>query len=82
LLDIKKFVLIVSVKFSETFLISFHSRTVHSGIIKIFIVQLNATLDYSGLKLPLKFTLKCSYMFRLTNNHQELTAVRGMAVSS
>jgi hypothetical protein len=33
-------------------------------------VQLNAQLDHSRLKLTLKFTLKCSYMFRLTNHHQ------------
>jgi len=33
-------------------------------------IQLNAPLDYSRLKLTLKFTLKCSYMFRLTNHRQ------------
>jgi len=48
----------------------FHSRTVHPDIIKFFIIQLNAPLDYSRLKLTLKFTLKCSYMLRLTNHHQ------------
>jgi hypothetical protein len=48
----------------------FHSRTVHLDIIKCFIIQLNAQLDYSRLKLTLKFTLKCSYMFWLTNDRQ------------
>ena len=33
-------------------------------------IQLNAQLGYSRLKLTLKFTLKCSYMFQLTNHHQ------------
>ena len=29
-----------------------------------------AQLGYSRLKFTLKFTLKCSYMFRLANHHQ------------
>ena len=33
-------------------------------------IQLNAQLYYSRLKLTLKFILKCSCMFRLTNHHQ------------
>jgi len=33
-------------------------------------IQLNAQLGYSRLRLTLKFTLKYSYMFRLTNHHQ------------
>jgi hypothetical protein len=37
---------------------------------QVFFTQLNVTLDYSSLKLTLEFTLKCFYMFRLTNDHQ------------
>jgi uncharacterized protein YdhG (YjbR/CyaY superfamily) len=48
-----------------------HSRTVHPDTTKSLIfIQLNAQLDYSKLKRTLKFTIKCSYMFRLTNHHQ------------
>ena len=35
-----------------------------------YFIQLNAQLSYSRLKLILKFTLKYSYMFQLTNHHQ------------
>jgi len=38
-----------------------------SNIIKFFIYPTECT---TGLKLTLKFTLKCSYMFRLTNRYQ------------
>ena len=38
-----------------------------------YFIQLNAQLAYSRLKLALKFTLKCSYMFRLTFWHRSFT---------
>jgi len=39
---------------------------------RLLFTQLNAQLDCSRkmLKLTLKFTLKCSYMFRFNNHHQ------------
>ena len=41
-------------------------------IISSLFIQLNAQLDCSRkmLKLTLKFTLKCSYMFRFNNHFQ------------
>ena len=41
----------------------FHSRTMHPDIIESFIYTTECTNR-------LKFALKCSYMFRLTNHHQ------------
>jgi len=41
----------------------FHSRTVHPDIIKSFIYPTECTIT-------LKCTLKCSYVFRLTNHDQ------------
>jgi len=40
---------------------------------RLLFIQLNAQLDYSRkmLNLTLKFTLKCSYMFRFNNHLQE-----------
>jgi hypothetical protein len=56
---------------SKKLLFDFHSHNVHPDIIKfILFIQPNAPLDYSRLKRTLEFTLKCSYMFRLTNHHQ------------
>jgi len=48
-----------------------HSFTVHLDIITFLFVQQNAQLDCSRkmLKLSLKVTLKCSYMFRFNNHH-------------
>jgi len=39
---------------------------------RLLFIQLNVQLDCSKkmLKLTLKFTLKCSYMFRFNNHHQ------------
>ena len=36
----------------------------------LLFIQRNAPPDYSRLNLTLKFTLKFSYMFQLTNHHQ------------
>ena len=48
-------------------IINFHIRTMHPDIIKFFIHPAECRkLDYSKLK----FTLKCSCMFRLTNHRQ------------
>jgi hypothetical protein len=46
---------------------NFYSRAVHPDIIKFLFIYLNAPLDYSRLKVILKFTFKCCYVFRLTN---------------
>jgi len=50
----------------ETTLRNFHSRAVHPDIIKSFIY---ATECNNRFKLILKFKLKFSYMFWLTNYH-------------
>jgi len=51
---------------------TFHGFTVHLDIITFLFIRLNAQLDCwrKMLKLTLKFTLKCSYMFWFNNHHQ------------
>jgi hypothetical protein len=45
-------------------------QTIAFLLSKFLFVQLDAQLNYSKLKLTFNFTLKCSYMFRVTNHHQ------------
>jgi len=53
----------VTVRFNPKQYFFFHNRTVHSDIIKPSIHPTECTTRS-------KFTLKCSYVFRLTNRHQ------------
>jgi hypothetical protein len=69
-LDSKKFFFRYSnrhANYIASFFTCFEGNIIHQVS---YFTQLNAQLGFSILKLTLKFTLKCSYMFRLTNHHQ------------